>query len=106
MNEIKRASESLIASQGSYSTFRTLFAAIDTDSNGVITKQELKVKLDVEEAALAAARPTGTITRRRADEAVQLAGLIAKVHAFEQIVANHDVEITLAEFVGALHVWD
>ena len=27
-------------------------------------------------------------------------------HAFEQIDANKDDKITLAEFVGALHVWD
>ena len=110
VNEIKRASESLIAGQGSYSTFRTLFVAIDTNSDGVISTEELKKKLDAEKAALAATRaqnplwahgPAGELTKL-----MQLAGLNAKVHAFEQIDANHDDEITLAEFVGALHVWD
>ena len=76
----------------------------------MITKQELKKKLDAEKAALAAARaqdplsahgPAGELTKL-----MQLAGLNAKDHAFEQIDANKDGKITLAEFVGALHVWD
>jgi hypothetical protein len=95
----------IIAGQGSYSTFRTLFVAIDTNSDGVITKQELKVKLDAEEAALAqdprAHPPAGELTNL-----MQQAGLTAEFHAFEQIDANKDGKITLAEFVGALHVWD
>ena len=100
----------IIAGQGSYSTFRTLFVAIDTNSDGVISTEELKKKLDAEKAALAAARaqnplwahgPAGELTKL-----MQLAGLNAKDHAFEQIDANKDGKITLAEFVGALHVWE
>ena len=76
----------------------------------MISTEELKKKLDAEKAALAAARaqdplsahgPAGELTKL-----MQLAGLNANNHAFEQIDANHDDEITLAEFVGALHVWD
>jgi len=111
VNEIKRASESLIAGQGSYSTFRTLFVAIDTNSDGVISTEELKKKLDAEKAALAAARAQdpsahpGELTKL-IQLAVEARQLEANKDAFEQIDANKDGKITLAEFVGALHVWD
>ena len=103
----------IIAGQGSYSTFRTLFVAIDTNSDGVISTEELKKKLDAEKAALAAARaqdpsahpPAGELTKL-IQLAVAARQLEANKDAFEQIDANKDGKITLAEFVGALHVWD
>ena len=105
----------IIAGQGSYSTFRTLFVAIDTNSDGVISTEELKKKLDAEAlaAALAAARaqdpsahpPAGKLTKL-IQLAVAARQLEANKDAFEQIDANKDGKITLAEFVGALHVWD
>ena len=101
----------IIAGQGSYSTFRTLFVAIDTNSDGVISTEELKKKLDAEKAALAAARaqdPSATAGEltKLIQLAVEARQLEANKDAFEQIDANKDGKITLAEFVGALHVWD